>query len=76
MGEEICVGRKEIIDYFKSLKLINPSVSYYRGWLYILRWKKTKNLKVLIYKMPNNDKPMIIKKEIVKWREIYNKRTL
>jgi hypothetical protein len=70
--DEICVGRKEIIDYFKSLRLINPYVNYQRAWFYIVRWKKTKNLKVLMYRLPNNDKPMIIKTEIVKWAKIYN----
>lgn len=74
MGDEICVGRKEIIAFFQELKMIDKNLNPERAWLYIVEWKRTKNLRALMYELPTNGKPMIIKGEIIEWIKRYNKR--
>jgi hypothetical protein len=74
LGNDICVGRKEIIAFFQELKLINPSLAHERAWLYIVEWKRTKGLRKIIYELPTNGKPMIIKGEIIEWIKRYNKK--
>jgi hypothetical protein len=68
MGDEICVGRKEIVAYFKEIKLLAPHAALKDAWVTIYRWKKKYGLSELIHRRPNG-KPMVIKAEIRLWLE-------
>lgn len=66
MGDEICVGRKEIVAFFQELKLISSTTSPKDGWLTVLRWRKKYGMSYLFHRHPNG-KPKIIKREIFLW---------
>ncbi len=66
MDEEICVGRKEIIEYFKRKKIIKRSLGYIDAWHNILRWRKRYDLYRLFHRHPNGY-PKIYKEEIDLW---------
>lgn len=66
MGEEEYIGRREIVDLFKDLRLISKKLNYIDGWLTILRWRRKYNLYRLFHRSPNG-KPIAFKTEIVAW---------
>ncbi|MDD5527299.1 MAG: hypothetical protein PHE11_07865 [Candidatus Omnitrophica bacterium] len=68
MGDEICVGRKEIIAFFKELKLVGKDTSVKDAWVTIYRWKRKYGIFDLFHRRPNG-KPMVVKAEIRLWVE-------
>ena len=66
MGDEICLGNKEIIAYFQQLRLIASTTSYKDALVTLYRWKKRYGLSKLMHRQPNG-KPYLIKDEIRLW---------
>jgi hypothetical protein len=68
MGDDICVGRKEIVEFFRELKMISAGVEHERAWKYIVEWKRKYHLSQLITHLPNG-KPRLVKSEVRAWIE-------
>jgi hypothetical protein len=66
LNEEICVGRKEIITFFREVKLISPTLEHEKAWIEILRIRKRRKIEELFHRHPNG-KPKIKKVEVLTW---------
>ena len=66
MGDDICIGRKEIIAFFKKMKIISENLENEVAWIRVIQNRKKYKMQQLFHKHYNG-KPKIIKSEIIKW---------
>lgn len=66
MGDEVAVGRKEIVDYFKQLRLIKADTAYKPAWRTVLRHRINYGTGSMFYHYPNG-MVYVIKREFEVW---------
>lgn len=74
MGDEICVGRKEIIEFFREIKLVSQNISTHAAWNRICELRRRYELQEYFHTHPNG-KPKIFKMEVLGWLEKHDKNS-